>query len=524
MIKTPSRKVKSKKVKVKNQSGLFTFYFLLFPSKSLRLRACALKKSAFIAFVLALSVLFAGCVGGKKVPNLDAIFARAKLRKGKRPVIIIPGILGSELVNSETKERVWINLSTAKTDGLSLPVSPKLTENRDNLVATRIIERAKISNFLPEVSIYEALIQAVEKYGGYTKGEWDNPDAARSGLDKYYVFAYDWRLDNVGNARLLTRKIEELKQKIGDPGLRFNVIAHSMGGLIARYAAMYADTDLPADGSQPVPNWTGAEHFNKIFMFGVPNEGSMATLELLLKGYRVGGFEIDVLNRETAITSPAVFQLLPHQTAARFYDENLDPLDIDLYNPETWKKYGWSAYADGVFRSKFAGQTNALSAAGRKSEFADVSLEEFEAYFANTLRRTKLFHDALAADTAVPGAIAFFAFGSDCDDTQDGVILYKNPKTNAWQTIFTPRSYRTSSGRQISREETRAKLYAPGDTRVTRRSLLAETTTEQNYRNSIFRRNLFVTSMFFCESHNQLPNSKIMQDNFITALVQELTQ
>ena len=116
------------------------------------------------------------------------------------------------------------------------------------------------------------------------------------------------------------------------------------------------------------------------------------------------------------------------------------------------------------------------------------------------------------------------AAGSDCDNTQDGAILYKNPKTGAWQTIFTPKSYRTSSGRQISKEETRAKLYAPGDTRVTRRSLLAETITEQNYRNSIFRRNLPVASTFFCESHDQLPNSKIMQDNFITALLQELNQ
>ena len=201
MIKTPSQKVKSKKVKVKNQFSLFTFYF--FTSKSSRLRACALKKQTFIAFFLMLSVLLAGCVGGKKVPNLDAIFAQSKLRKGKRPVIIIPGILGSELVNSETKERVWINLSTAKTDGLSLPISPNLAENRDKIIATRIIERAKISNFLPEVSIYEALIQAVEQYGGYTRGDWENPDAGNGGLDKYYVFAYDWRRDNVENARRL---------------------------------------------------------------------------------------------------------------------------------------------------------------------------------------------------------------------------------------------------------------------------------------------------------------------------------
>jgi len=166
----------------------------------------------------------------------------------------------------------------------------------------------------------------------------------------------------------------------------------------------------------------------------------MATLELLLKGYHVGGFKVGVRNREAAVTSPAVFQLLPHQMAARFYDEDLNLMNVNLYDTETWEKYGWSAYADSAFRSKFAGQANAVSANGKKSEFSDVSLEELDAYFANTLRRAKLFQDALDADSTIPPSIAFVAFGSDCDDTQDGVILYKNKQTNAWQTIFAPKS------------------------------------------------------------------------------------
>ncbi len=41
------------------------------------------------------------------------------------------------------------------------------------------------------------------------------------------------------------RRIERLKTKLQRPDLKFNVVAHSMGGLIARYAAMYGDADLP---------------------------------------------------------------------------------------------------------------------------------------------------------------------------------------------------------------------------------------------------------------------------------------
>ncbi len=479
----------------------------------------------YLSLLVTFSIFFSSCVGGgKKIPNLDAIFAQTKLRKGKRPIIIIPGILGSELVNSETKERVWLYLSDAKTDGLSLPISPNLAQNRDKLIPSQIIERAKISSLLPEIKVYESLIQSLENYGGYTKGDWENPDKTNGGADKYYVFAYDWRRDNVENAQLLVHKIEALKQKIGSADLRFNVIAHSMGGLIARYAAMYGDAVLPADGTKPMPNWDGAKQFNKIFLFGVPNEGSMATFGTLLNGYKINGLKIGVLNREVAITSPAVFQLLPHQNTARFYDENLELTSVDLYNPETWKKYGWSAYADKEFLNKFAGQPDAKNANGKKSEFADVTLDELDKYFAVVLNRAKSFQDALDLATDIPSSLAFFTFGSDCDETQDGVILQKNSKTNVWQTIFTPKDYKTSSGKLITASAAQAKLLAPGDTLVTRRSLIAETLNAQNYRNAITQRNLPATATFFCELHNDLPNNKMIQDNFLTLLMQELMQ
>lgn len=481
-------------------------------------------KNPYIAFLLLVSVFLSACVGVKRVPNLDKIFAETKAQKGKRPVIIIPGILGSELEHTESKESVWVNLSLPKSDGLSLPISPDLTKNRDTLTVKGIIKKVDISRFLPEVSIYQALTDSMEKYGGYSEGSWENPDLETGGLDKYYIFAYDWRYDNVENARLLITKIEELKRKLGKSDLRFNVIAHSMGGLIARYAAMYGDKDLPLKGGNTAPNWSGAKHFNKIFMFGTPNEGSMEALQVLLKGYTIAGFYINNLSTESVITSPAIFQLLPHQSTARFYDENLKPLEVDLYNPQTWKKYGWSAYTKSSFLSKFAGQPNALDKAGKKSEFADVSLTDLDEYFVNVLKRAKGFHEALDANTSVPASISFFAFGSDCGDTLDGALIIKNPKTKQWQTFFSSRAFTNSEGKKITRAAVKEILFAPGDTRVTRRSLLAETVLQENYRNSIFRKTLPVNATFFCELHDELPNNKIVQNNFLTALISEITQ
>lgn len=469
-------------------------------------------------------ILLAGCTGGKKLPNLQAIFAQAKKQEGKRPVIIIPGILGSELVNADTQEKVWLNFSASKNDGLALPISANLEENKDHLIARRIIEKTKVFRFLPEISVYQALIKSMQDYGGYREGDWENP-SADGDRDTFYVFAYDWRRDNVENARLLTRKMVELKQKLGKPRLRFNVIAHSMGGLIARYAAMYGDEDLAPDGEKPAPSWVGAKHLNKIFMFGTPNEGSMSAFESLLTGYYVplptGRLKIGSLTSEIAFTSPAIFQLLPHQVSAKFYDENLKPLEIDIYNPENWKKYGWSAISrpDLIGRSNMPISTskNAVVSSSQTSVGNTV-----EAYFAAVLDRTRRFHESLDADISVPSSIAMFTFGSDCDSTLSGAIIRQDRKSNKWTTTFSTRGYTTSGGRKISENEVRAALYAPGDSRVTRSSLLAENVAQKNYRNSTFKKSLPVTATFFCENHGELTNNKIVQDNFLTALITEV--
>ncbi len=476
-----------------------------------------------LTVIFTISIISTGCLSGKKLPDLERIFAKAKSQKGKRPVIIIPGILGSELVNPKTGQTVWLDISTVVPDGLSLPISPNLEQNRDSLEARKIIQTAKLFRFLPEVSVYQALIQAMENYGGYKPGDWEAP-GIDGDKDRYYVFAYDWRRDNVENARLLTRKIEELKQKLSAPDLRFNVIAHSMGGLIARYAAMYGASDLPNDETDAIPNWEGAKLFNKIFMFGTPNEGSMEALKVIIEGYSVGRFSISSLNPEAIVTSPAIFQLLPHHSAANFYDENLRPIAVDLYDPETWKKYRWSAYTNPSFLNKFKDQPNATDKNGNPSEFADVTLEELDAYFENVLKRTKSFHKALSAPTSVPPSLAFFAFGGDCDETLDGALIVNNQKLNRRDTWFSSRNFKNSEGRKISKQELKKLLFAPGDGRVTRISLLASNITQINESSPIFRKSLPVSATFFCEAHDELPNNKIMQDNFLAALISEISQ
>ena len=162
--------------------------------------------------------------------------------------------------------------------------------------------------------VYQELLDALRRYAGYREGDWDMPPE-NGDRDTFYIFPYDFRRDNVETARELVRRIEELKRKLGRPDLRFNIVAHSMGGLVARYAAMYGDADLPAAPVAPQPTWAGASSINKIFMFGTPNEGSAEAFVTILEGYSVTeGLRPRVrlfnkLTPEDAVSIPSAFIL-----------------------------------------------------------------------------------------------------------------------------------------------------------------------------------------------------------------------
>src|SRR3954465_15620096 len=98
----------------------------------------------FIIHHFAFSILFSGC-GARRTPDLGRIFAGVRERKGKRPVIVIPGILGSRIVSRGPGGFVWPSAFRSDVDGLSLPTTPDLAANRDELVAARIVEAAKLA-------------------------------------------------------------------------------------------------------------------------------------------------------------------------------------------------------------------------------------------------------------------------------------------------------------------------------------------------------------------------------------------
>src|ERR1051325_2246518 len=125
------------------------------------------KKVLVVIFIIhhsAFSILFAGC-GARRTPNLARIFESARERRGKRPLIVIPGMLGSQIVNRRTGEVVWPSVFRSDVDGLSLPTTPDLPANGDALGAAKIVDVAKLAKVAPEGDVCHYLLRGVAGVG-----------------------------------------------------------------------------------------------------------------------------------------------------------------------------------------------------------------------------------------------------------------------------------------------------------------------------------------------------------------------
>jgi len=426
--------------------------------------------------------------------------APAPVVTGKSPIIIIPGLTGSELINSKTGQVAWFRTSRPKDDDVRLPISSNLARNRDNLIAGDIIREIKIAKLLPEIEIYEKLIASLQTTGGYREAKW-NTATKEDFQDTFYVFAYDWRRDNVENARLLIQKIETLKRRLGKPDLRFNIVAHSMGGLISRYAAMYGNVDIPA--GTPKPTWAGARHLNKIFLLGTPNEGSLLALDGLINGVVYAGGKINLpwvqnLSRFDVFTIPSVYQLLPHAGTFKAYDEDLKPIELDIYNPQVWDEYDWSVWDDKDYEKKF----DATERRNAKS------------YFLAALNRAKRFQAALDANSSATIPVSFYLMGADCKETLNAMVLRRNEKKDQWITQFKAESYTTSTGTKINSEQLKPIIYAMGDSVVPKRSLAVETLKTNGGTNIL----PITSEIYQCETHSRLVTNPEFQQRLFTIL------
>ncbi len=480
-----------------------------------------LKHRNFLALLLLVALSSVACLKANK-PTLPKIFPAPQqvAPKNKPPIIIIPGILGSELVNQRTQKTLWPELFPDDRDALALPIeSETLAENRDELIAPRVLQSANLGRLIPLIGVYAGLLKALEDYAAYRPGNLDEP-ASDGDRDTYYLFAYDWRRDNVEAAHLLAEKINKLKARLNKPELRFDIIAHSMGGLIARYYAMYGARDMLAE-SAAQPDWSGARNLNRLILIGSPNAGSFDAFRSIEQGYSVTEANrprlrlFRGLHRRMIFTVPSVYQLLPRNAGARFFNEKLERLPLDLYDVETWRKFHWSA----AFNTNFLAEEKRelVKRLGPEKGEAEAKrlVELRERYLRVVLARAQAFQRALDARSDLPTSLRLHLFGGDCEPTIAGALIVN--EDGVQKTLFWPNK---AMGNRQQRKLALDKIFLPGDGRVIRQSLFGLTLAPDD--NEPILHAMKQTpehTMFNCDLHGDLPLNLIIQNNLLTLLL-----
>ncbi len=375
-------------------------------------------------------------------PDLGDRYNQAAKYHGpdRQPVIVIPGILGSKLVDEEGT-LIWGAFSGRSANPargevsrkIALPMVPglALSEMKDTVRDDGALDRLKLSIFgLPVESEAYAQILATLGVGGYRDEQLAEAGAIDYGTDHYtcFQFAYDWRRDNVENARLLHRFILERKRHVqerraqdfgGNPedyDVTFDVVAHSMGGLLLRYMLRYGDQDLPADGSTPKVTWAGTELVRKAVLVGTPNAGSPKALVDLTHGVKFSPFH-GAYSAAVLSSMPSIYQLLPRDRHSRV---KLPDPNASIFDPAVWERYGWGLDDPGRDRE-------------RQTLLPDVPDEATRTriareHLAKCLGRAKAFHDALDAPATPPEELQLSLFLGDGRETVTRLVVDENGK------------------------------------------------------------------------------------------------
>ncbi|MCZ6554655.1 MAG: hypothetical protein O6759_00890 [Candidatus Dadabacteria bacterium] len=418
-----------------------------------------------LLLVLLLSVVISCGKAEYKHPDLGGLYTRAARRSHDHgnAVIVIPGILGSKLRDSESGQLVWgaFEKSTADPEtpeGARLVAIPMkegvpLKELKDNVYSDGALDKIKISLFgLPiELNAYVNILSTLGA-GGYldesiASNRLNNIDY---GNDHFtcFQFAYDWRLDNVENAKRLDDFIESKrayileeykKRGIEKDDVKFDIVAHSMGGLVTRYFLRYGKNDLPEDGSIPEVTWDGAEHVGKVIIIGTPNAGAVGALENLFKG-RDFGLLLPKFEPAIIGTMPSLYQQLPRSRHRAILDQNRN--EVDILDPEVWIENGWGL-ADPNQEHVLEWLLPDISDPNERREIAIDHLRK-------SLKRAKQFQEAIDQPANPPENLKLYLIAGDAILTGSGVTV------------------------DSSKEHYKITDYQPGDGTVTRSSALMD--------------------------------------------------
>jgi pimeloyl-ACP methyl ester carboxylesterase len=309
-----------------------------------------------------LLILIGGCVRAP-TQNLGSIYSEAAQRHGPghNPIIVIPGLLGSKLTDTQNGHLIWgaftgdaadpRDSDSIRTAAIPMEQGKSLAELRDTIEPSGALDRVKIQ-LLPGFRIEpQAYLQLLLTLGaaGYADQTLGEAGAIDYGTDHYTCFQFDyhWRRTSAENAARLGSFIEsrrtyveaENRRRYGTSDrVQFDIVAHSMGGLIARYYLRYGTQQLPDEGL-PSLTWAGAENVSKLILVGPPNAGSIVAIKQLTEGLVIvpwqGRYQPAFVG-----TMPSVYEVLPRSRHNVLVEANTN-VPLDILDPEIWETYRW---------------------------------------------------------------------------------------------------------------------------------------------------------------------------------------
>lgn len=347
-----------------------------------------------IVVLLVLVLLLGACSAQLGLPRL--------LPPGERvPVVLVPGISGSRLDDSGG-EPIWgrgMNLLWPRDHGNTLALS--IAGPPPGPAPARIIGSMRLLGGLVAKPIYGPVGDLLEA-NGYTRGRSSSPSAAGD----VYLFAYDWRQDNVASARQLAALLEQIAATKGRREV--DLICQSNGAYLCRWVLKYGGLSLEEAeaGGSPASGFT----VRRLIFVGTANGGGLRILREMHRGRSYVPLVGRRIEPEVLFTMPSLYQDLPVYNPRPFLDEQGRALPLELYDAEVWRRLGLS-----IFGAESRRRANA-----RPDLFGD-EVARF-AFLERALDRAKRFHAQLGRDLPV-GATRFYSIQNTYEPTPHAVVL-----------------------------------------------------------------------------------------------------
>jgi hypothetical protein len=224
------------------------------------------------------------------------------------PVVLVPGVTGVTLRERDSGKTVWgrgVNLIRPHDGGyeLALPIASGAV-GPTKLEPGKVIEEVRLAGVFRK-SVYRPIVELLEA-NGYRRGDLSDPDPA----DDLFLYAYDWRQDNILSARRLAELLERVRRARSDARLPVALLCQSNGAHVCRWLVKFGKAGLEQAEAGIVEKPEGVDVV-KVILVATSSGGGLRVLREMDRGRSY----VRPMGRnwrpEVMFTYPSFYQDLP---------------------------------------------------------------------------------------------------------------------------------------------------------------------------------------------------------------------